>query len=216
MENPMTRNGKVLAGAAAVLALGSAAALAHRYGGGHPGQHHGWRGAPGILGLAGPLCRGNATEKADLMLVRLEYRLKPTDAQKPAFDELKSAVKSAAGKVAAACPAKSQPTASDAKDQGPATRDITARLADAEAQLTAALDGLKTVRPAAEKLYASLDEAQKKAVSEFGMGGHAKGGRHHGRPEHHGRSGPQGRDGWNGEPDTGGRGAPRDDGAMPQ
>jgi hypothetical protein len=208
MENPMTRNGKILAGAAVIMTLGSAAALAHRYVGGHHGPHHGWRGAPGIMGLAGPLCRGNAAEKADLMMVRLEYRLKPTDAQKPAFEDLKSAVQSAAGKVAAACPAKSQAAVDgDDKDQVPATKDITARLAEAEAQLTAALEGVKVVRPAAENLYASLDDAQKKAISEFGLGQPSKGFYKHGKWEHFGRHGGDGD-----RPGNAGRGTSGDDG----
>lgn len=175
----MTRNGKILAGAAVILTLGSAAAVAHRHGGWHHKGPHGWGGPLGMMNLSGPLCRGNAAEKADLMMVRLEYRVKPTDAQKPAFDDLKSAVKSAAAKVAAACPAKPEPAAGP--DAKPAPKDITARLADTEAQLTAALEGVKTIRPAAEKLYASLDDAQKKAVSEMGMGKHHKWGKHHHR-----------------------------------
>lgn len=199
----MTRNGKVLAGAATILILGSAAAVAHRYGAGHADHHRGWRGAPGIMGLAGPLCRGNAAEKADLMLVRLEHRLQPTDAQKAAFEDLKTAVKSAAGKVAAACPVKAPAATEGSGDQVAAPKDITARLAETEAQLTAALEGVKVVRPAAEKLYASLDDAQKKAISEFGMGRHAMHGRH-GKWEHHDRHG--------GRADGGGRGMSRDDG----
>jgi hypothetical protein len=186
----MTRNGKILAGAAVIMTLGSAAAVAHRHGGWHHKGPHGWGGPHGMMGLAGPLCRGNPAEKADLMMVRLEYKVNPTDAQKPAFDELKSAVKTAATKVAAACPPKPEPTA-DA-DKKPAAKDITARLADTEAQLAAALEGMKIVRPAVEKLYASLDDAQKKAVSEIGMGKHGKWGRDHDRWEKRGgdRDGP--------------------------
>ncbi len=100
----MKRNGKILAGAAVILTLGSAAAVAHRHGGWHHKGPHGWGGPMGMMGIGGPLCRGNAAERADLMLVKLEYKVKPTDAQKPAFDDLKTAVKSAAAKVAAACP----------------------------------------------------------------------------------------------------------------
>jgi hypothetical protein len=200
MENPMTRNGKVLAAAAVVLTLGSVAALAHRHGGNHE-RHHGWGGAPGMFGLAGPVCRGNPAEMADLMMVRLEYRVKPTEAQKPAFQELKTAMKSAADIVAAACPAKPSQTA-ERKDQPAPRKDVTARLADTEAQLAAALEGVRLVRPAAEKLYALLDEAQKNAVSEFRFGRHAKWHRQHGR---------WGRDGYDGE--RGGRSEPRGPGA---
>jgi hypothetical protein len=156
-----------------------------------------------MMTLAGPLCRGNPAEKADLMMVRLQYKLNPTDAQKPAFDELKSAVKTAAMKVAAACPPKPEPMA-DA-DKKPAAKDITARLADTEAQLAAALEGMRIVRPAAEKLYASLDDAQKKAVSEIGMSKRGKWGRHHDRWEK--------RDGDRDGPGRGpGRGQSPDDG----
>jgi hypothetical protein len=194
MENVMTRNGKILAGAAVVLALGSAAAVAHRGGDWHHKGPPGWGGPYGMIGLGGgPLCRGNPAEKADLMMVRLEYKVKPTDAQKPAFEELKTAVKSAATKVAAACPAKPDRSAEPGADAKPAPKDITARLADTEAQLTAALDGIKTIRPAAEKFYASLDDAQKQAVSEIGRGKGGKWGHHHHRWEQRGdRGGPEG------------------------
>jgi len=198
----MTRKGKLLAGAAVILTLGSAAAVAHRHGGDHKG-HHGWGGHHGMMGLAGPLCRGNAAEKADLMMVRLQYKVNPTEAQKPAFDELKAAVSTAAQKVAAACPPKPEPAADGAKRERPAPKEITARLADTEAQLTAALEGVKIVRPAAEKLYATLDDAQKKAVSEIGMGKRGKWGRHHGRWDTQDRDGDR---------DGPGRGAAPDDG----
>jgi hypothetical protein len=51
---------------------------------------------------------------------------------------------------------------------------------------------MKIVRPAVEKLYASLDDAQKKAVSEIGMGKRGKWGRDHDRWEKRGgdRDGP--------------------------
>jgi hypothetical protein len=210
MENPMTRNGKVLAAAAVVLTLGSVAALAHRHGGWNHERHHGWGGGPGMFGLARPVCRGNPAEMADLMMVRLEYRVKPTESQKATFEELKTAVKSAAEIVAAACPAKPN-QAAERKDQPAPRKDVTARLADTEAQLTAALEGLRLVRPAAEKLYASLDEAQKNAVSEFRFGRHAKGHRQHGRWGHHGHDGEQG-----GRPDRGGAGSADDDGSPAQ
>lgn len=188
----MPRNAKVLAAAAVVLTLGSVAALAHRHGGWNHEHRHGWRGAPGILGLTGPICRGNPAEMADLMMVRLEYRVKPTEAQNPAFQDLKTAVKSAADIVAAACPAKANQSAEGEEEQPAPRKDVMARLADSETQLTAALEGLRIVRPAVEKLYASLDEAQKTAVSEFRFARHAKWHRQHGRSGHRGRDGERG------------------------
>ena len=199
----MTRKGKILAGAAVILTLGSAAAVAHRHGGWHHKGHHGWGSHHGMMGLAGPLCRGNAAEKADLMMVRLQYKVNPTDAQKPAFDELKAAVKSAAEKVAATCPPKPERAADGAKPERPAPKEITARLADTEAQLTAVLEGVKVIRPAAEKLYATLDDAQKKAVSEIGMGKRGKWGKHHERWEERGRDGERSGPGRGGPPDDG-------------
>lgn len=178
----MTRNGKIFAGlaAAGVLLAGSAAAIANRHGGWHHRGHHGMGGAMMGLPFGGRVCSGNLAEKVDYMAVRIEHRVKPTDAQKPAFEELKTAMKAAAGKVAAACPA--QPAAM-ADGQGPAgkpaAKELPARLAETETQLAAALDAVRTVRPVAEKFYASLDEAQKKAVSEMGRGGGRKWGHHH-------------------------------------
>jgi hypothetical protein len=150
------------------------------------------------------------SEKADLMMVRLEYRVKPTEAQKPAFEDLRTAARSAAQKIAAACPAKPDPAAEadKGKDGKPPRKEITARLAETEAQLTAALEGLKIVRPAAEKLYATLDDAQKKAVAEMGMGKRGKWGRHHHRGEGRG-PGPGGWDDDRRGPDRG----PAPDGA---
>lgn len=180
-ENFMTRKGKVFAGAAVLLALGSAAAVAHRHGGWHHRGHHGWGGLQmGGSGPIGRVCRGDLAEKADHMLVRIEHRVKPTDAQKPAFEELKTAMKSAAAKVEASCPTPPARTA-EGSDQKPSRKEITARLAETEVQLAAVLDGLKIVRPAAEKFYASLDDAQKEAVSFMGRGKHGKWGMHHHR-----------------------------------
>lgn len=208
----MKRNGKILAGAAVILALGSAAAVAHRHGGWHHKGPHGWGGPMGMMGIGGPLCRGNAAERADLMLVKLEYKVKPTDAQKPAFDDLKTAVKSAAAKVAAACPAELDGATEPGQGGKPPIKDITARLADTEAQLSAALDGIKIVRPAAEKLYASLDEAQKKAVSDMGRRG--KWGRHDGRFERRGEREPDGQRGGPGQGPASDDGAPEREGEL--
>ena len=52
----------------------------------------------------GAVCSGNGAEMADHILVSIEYKVKPTDAQKPAFEELKSAARAAAAKAKTACP----------------------------------------------------------------------------------------------------------------
>ncbi|MGQ0674445.1 MAG: Spy/CpxP family protein refolding chaperone [Hyphomicrobium sp.] len=163
----MTRHAKLLLGGVAVaaLGLGAAGAIARHghHGHGFGGMHGGMFG-PG-MGSMGKFCRdGRTAEMADLMLVRLEYRVKPTDAQKAGFEELKSATRAAAGKLAAGCPAR---PAEPAQTDGPRPRPSPVeRLANAEAMTAATLDAIKTVRPAAEKFYATLSEAQKTALNE--------------------------------------------------
>ncbi len=180
----MTRNKKILFGgiALAAVAAGGLAASAARGGFGHHGGRMGGMGG----GMMGAVCKGNAAEMADHMLIRLEYKVKPTDAQKPAFEELKAAAKTAAAKAKAGCP----PAPVQAADgTRPAPKPPTERLAAMEAALAAQLDAVRTVRPAAEKFYASLTDEQKKAFAERehgGMGGMhrddgERGGRHHGR-----------------------------------
>ena len=157
----MKRTGKLLLGGLAITALvgGVAAASAHRGGWGH-GGHMGGHG--GHMGMMGAVCGGNAAEMADHMLIGLEYKVKPTDAQKPAFEELKAAAKAAASKAASGCPAKPAVAADGTK---PAPKTPTERLAMMEAGLAAQLDAVRTVRPAADKFYATLSDEQKKAMT---------------------------------------------------
>jgi hypothetical protein len=176
----MTRNGKlVFAGlAAAALGLATAGAVAYGdWGHGRGGwRHHGGgMGFMGLGGFGGPfarLCRGNSAEMADHLLVRIEHRVKPTDAQKGAFEELKTATRAAAAKIAAAC--QKDAAADAAKDGAPRPLSPLERLDRAEAQLAASIEAIKTVRPAAEKFYAALDDTQKAKLTE-------RRGRHHWR-----------------------------------
>jgi hypothetical protein len=150
-------------------------------------------------GMMGGICSGRAAEMADHMLVGLQYKVNPTDAQKPAFEELKTAAKAAAAKAQAGCPAKPQETAGGPP---PARKSPTERLALMETALTAQLDAIKTVRPAAEKFYASLSDEQKKAVTEMGprgkggwnRDGERDGERGHRGWGHHGMGGERGGD----------------------
>lgn len=181
MENgPMTPKAKyIVAGVAAgAVVLAAAGAVAHRAGhfDGHhggPGGHHSGMGnrggSMGMMGMAGlgfggPMsrfCRRNGAEVADHMLVRIEHRLKPTTEQSAAFDEFKTATRTAAATMQAACP----PRTADAQD-AVSTRTPIDRLAEAQAGLEASLEALKTFRPAAEKLYATLSDAQKAKLAE--------------------------------------------------
>lgn len=191
----MTRNKKILIGgiALAAVAAGGLAASAARGGFGHHGGRMG--------GMMGAVCKGDAAEMADHMLVRIEHKVKPTDAQKPAFEELKAAARAAAAKAKAGCPAAPVQAADGAR---PAPKPPTERLAAMEVALAAQLDAVRTVRPAAEKFYASLTDEQKKAFTEREHGGmrgmHRGGGDDEGRGMHGGR----GHGGWRG--DRGGEG----------
>lgn len=162
----MTRKGKyILAGvAAATVGVAAAGAVAQRgHWDGHKGRHHASHGGGmGILGLGfggphGRICRGDGTEFADIMLVRLEHRVKPTDDQKGAFEEFKTATRTAATKLSEACPKKPEPSAEGERPN----RSPIERLAQTQVGLEASLDALKTYRPAAEKFYAALSDEQK-------------------------------------------------------
>jgi len=202
MEMKMTRTRKIVLGTVGLAALlgGVAAASAHRGGWGHGG--HGARhaagggfgggggGALGFLASGRAVCNGRGAEMADVMAVRLEYRLNVTDAQKPALDDLKAAIKTGVGKIAAACPKRPEPTADGTPRQRPTAPE---RLANLEAGLAARLDAVRGVRPAAEKFYASLSDEQKTKLSE--MGEKRRGwGRHGPDRGDRGRGGPGGGD----------------------
>lgn len=164
----MTRKTKLLLGGVALTAigLGAAGAMARHghHGWGHHGGMHGGMFGPGF-GHIGRVCRdGRTAEMADHIAVRIEHRAKPTEAQRAAFDDLKTAMKSAAGKLQAGCPA--QAVAEPGKDDVPPARPSPVeRLANAEAMTAATLEAIKTVRPAAEKFYAQLTDEQKASLT---------------------------------------------------
>lgn len=157
--------------AAGVLAIGAAGAIAHRAGHGEHGKGFRHNGGPGgamgfgALGFGGPpmrFCRADGAEIADHLIVRIEHRVKPTDAQKAVFEEFKTATRTAADKMKAGCPAGAQ----TADKETFAKMSAVERLAMAQTGLEASLEAMKAFRPAAEKLYASLDEAQKKKLDQ--------------------------------------------------
>ena len=120
----MTRNRKFIVAGVALAATGLAAAGAFAHRGG-PWEHHGGGHHGGLMGMAfgGPMggfCRGDGTEMADHFLVHIEHKVKPTDAQKAAFEELKTATRAAAEKMKAGCP---QVASGDAAKDGPSRRN---------------------------------------------------------------------------------------------
>jgi len=164
----MTRNRKFIVAGIALAATGLAAvgAFAHR---GGPWEHHGWGHHGGLMGMdfGGPMggfCRDDGAEMADHYLVHIEHKVKPTDTQKAAFEELKTATRAAAEKMKAGCP---QVASANAPKDGPKpAQSLIERLDRAQARLEASLDAIKTLRPAVEKFYASLSEEQKSALVE--------------------------------------------------
>lgn len=173
----MTRNGKTAVAAAGVaLILGAAGAVAGRHHHWGHGFGHGRHSPMGLAGSISAVCRGDAAEMADHMLVRIEHRVKPAEAQKAALDQLKSTVKAAAAKVTAACPSTSTPAA----DGKPTLKSPIERLADAETGLAAALDAVRMVRPVADKFYTTLSEDQKRTLAELGPRGRHPYGSHEG------------------------------------
>lgn len=187
----MIRTTKLMLGGVviAAIAAGGVAASAHRGGWGHGGPGgHGMMGGP-----MGAICEGKGAEMTDHMLIGLQYKVNPTDAQKPAFEELKAAAKVAAAKAQAGCPAKPAQTADGTQ---PPRKAPTERLALMETALAAQLDAIRTVRPAAEKFYASLSDEQKKTMTEMGPRGHGNS-MHRGGGDDEGRGGERGHRGWN-------------------
>lgn len=192
----MTRKKKfVLAGiAAAAVGLTAAGAIAdrgHHWRGHHKGHHFGHMGGMGFMDRAfsgrGMFCRGNSAEMADIMLVRIEHRLKVTDEQKQAFDSFKDATRTAVVKLSEGCPeGRGRRNASD-EDAGERKRPTPVeRLAMRQERLESSLEALKTYRPAAEAFYAALSDEQKKTLNERRGKRHAwRHGRHHKRWDRH-------------------------------
>ena len=83
--------------------------------------------------------------------------VKPTEGQKASFEEFRTAAKTAANKVKGACPIESP-------------RNVTEQFGMAEKRLEAALEAIRIVRPAADKLYASLADEQKAVMNGMRVG----------------------------------------------
>lgn len=143
----MTRGKKfILAGTVAVvLAGGAAAAIAQTM------PHHWGEGRFGMGGVfGGPMCHEKSNHM-ERMLAHLDRLIQPTDAQKADFEALKAAMLKAHDGLQATCP----------KDDEVVDHSPPAMLQHMEEHLTAMLDGVKLVRPAADKLYAELSDKQK-------------------------------------------------------
>jgi hypothetical protein len=122
-----------------------------------PGSGFGMMG-PGMMGwstMGRFLCDPRAAGLAEWRTAAIERAVQPTDAQRPLFDQLKTASAKAVDTIAAACPRELPDSPVE-------------RLGVMEKRLTAMLEGVKTVRPAFEAFYASLTDQQKARLVDVG------------------------------------------------
>lgn len=166
----MTVNRKWLIGGITVAVLGAAAAGAVARHGGHGwghhggGWHHGWHRKRGPMRM---LCGRKGPERVDHMLVRIKHKADITDAQMPAYNEFADTVRTAVTTARKSCPAKPawkrrdrDADRDEAESKPRLRRSPIERLDNMEKMLSAGLEAVRTIRPSAEKLYASLSEEQ--------------------------------------------------------
>jgi hypothetical protein len=97
---------------------------------------------------AAEVCGNSAPELIDWPIERISAVVEPTDAQRPALEELRAASAKAIDMLKAGCPKDLPSTA-------------TGRLAAMESRLQVMLAAVQTVRPALEHFYQSLSDEQK-------------------------------------------------------
>jgi LTXXQ motif family protein len=136
------------------LLMASSAAAQPGPGGWGPGMMMG----PGMMGsgmMGQAMCNPRAAGLAEWRIDTIERAVRPTDAQRAAFNELKAASAKAADTIAAACPRDFPETP-------------TARLEAMEKRLDTMLQAVKTVRPAFDAFYATLTDEQKAGLNSVG------------------------------------------------
>ena len=104
--------------------------------------------ANGSARRAAEVCSNQAPELTDWPIQRISEVVQPTDAQRPALDELRAASAKAIDILKSGCP-KDLPSIP------------TGRLAALESRLQVMLAAVQTVRPALERFYQSLSDEQK-------------------------------------------------------
>ena len=105
---------------------------------------------PGMMGPRGYglMCDPSVAGFAEWRIERLERLIRPTDAQRAKFDELKTAANKAAETMRATCPTEFPKT-------------MTGRMELMEKRMEAMLAAVKTMRPALDAFYAALTDEQK-------------------------------------------------------
>lgn len=109
----------------------------------------GWGGRGGM----GMLCNPGAAGLAEWRMERIERLVQPTEAQRAALNDLRTASTKAAEQIAAACPR-------DLPASAPA------RLELMEKRMESMLAALKTVRPAFVAFYGTLTDEQKARLDQ--------------------------------------------------
>lgn len=145
--------------AAALLGIALSAPASAQMGGWGPGMMMG----PGMMtrgpGMWGPgyggMCSPRFAGLAEWRIDEIERAVKLTEAQQAALKELRAASTKAAESLAAACPADWPKTAGE-------------RLGFMEKRMEAMLAAVKTVRPAFDAFYGTLDETQKGRLDAAG------------------------------------------------
>jgi hypothetical protein len=140
---------------AALLSIALSASAVSQPGGWGPGMMTGpgmmMRG-PGMWGSGyGGMCSPRFAGLAEWRIDEIERAVKLTDTQQAALKELRAASAKAADSFVAACPSDWPKTGSG-------------RLAVMEKRMETMLAAVKTVRPAFDAFYGSLDETQKARV----------------------------------------------------
>jgi len=128
-----------------------------------PGPGRGWGPGtmmgPGMMGwgrggFAG-MCDPRGAGMAEWRMERIERLINPTEAQRKALDDLRTASTKAAETIATACPRDFPASAS-------------ARMELMEKRLEAMLTAIKIVRPAFDAFYATLNDEQKARINAGG------------------------------------------------
>jgi hypothetical protein len=109
---------------------------------------------------AAEVCSNGASDLTDWPITRISEVVQPTDAQRPALDELRAASQKAVDILKAGCP-----------NDLPSTP--TGRLAAMESRIKVMLQVVQTVRPPLERFYQLLSDEQKARLNAVSPGGKA-------------------------------------------
>lgn len=112
---------------------------------------------PGMMGggAMGFMCNPRTAGMAEWRISSIEEAVKPTEAQRTALNELRSASTKAAATISASC-------------SGEIPAKSTERLAIMEKRMEAMLQAIKLVRPAFDAFYATLDATQQASLDASG------------------------------------------------